>query len=318
MNKLIACLFPCLALAAAPAVRAEYPEKPVRIIVGSTAGGVTDTMARLIGSQLTQRLGQSFVVENRPGASGVIGLSEVHRAPADGYTLTMVPANIVVFKALYGNLNFDPVEDFAPIVHVGNSPIGVSVHASFPAKNLKELIAYARSHDVSYASCGPGTPQHLAAEQFREVAGLRLTHIPYKGCGQALTDVLAGRVPVFFASIPHIVEGQKSGRIAPVAVTGQARSPLLPGAPTLVEAGYKDVMVDAWFGLIAAKGTPQPVIGKINAAVNELLKQPETRQKMAAQYVDPVGGTPASFGTLIRRDADRLSGIVRAVGIKAE
>lgn len=318
MNTSIVCLTSLLLAAAVPTAYAEYPDKPVRIIVGSTAGGVTDTMARLIGNQLTQRFGQSFVVENRPGASGVIGLTEVHRAAPDGYTLTMVPANIVVFKALYGNLSFDPVADFTPIVHVGNSPIGVSVHKSFPAKNLKELIAYAKTHDVSYASCGPGTPQHLAAEQFRDVAQLKLTHIPYKGCGQALTDVLAGRVPVFFASIPHVVEGEKSGRVTPVAVTGQTRSPLLPDVPTLVEMGYKDVVVDAWFGLIAAKGTPKAVVDKINAAVNELLRQPGVREKMAAQYVDPVGGTPESFGALIRRDSERLSAIVRKVGIKVE
>ncbi|VCU71951.1 Tripartite tricarboxylate transporter family receptor [Pigmentiphaga humi] len=318
MNKSIAWLLPGLALAAAAPASAEYPEKPVRIVVGSTAGGVTDTMARLIGSRLAQRLGQSFVVENRAGASGVIGLTEVHRAAPDGYTLTMVPANIVVFKALYSNLNFDPVEDFVPIVHVGNSPIGVSVHADFPARNLQELVAYAKKQDVSYASCGPGTPQNLAAEQFRDVAGLKLTHIPYKGCGQALTDVLAGRVPVFFASIPHIVEGQKTGKIKAVAVTGATRSSLLPGVPTLVEAGYKDVVVDAWFGLIAAKGTPQPVIDKINAAVNDMLKQPEMREKMAAQYVDPVGGPADDFGRLIRRDSERLSAIVKSVGIKVD
>ena len=306
-----------LGLATAHA-QGAYPDRPVRIIVGSTAGGVTDTMARVIGSELSTRLKQTFVVENRPGASGVIGLNEVHRAPRDGYTLTMVPANIVVFKALYSKLTFDPVEDFVPIINVGNSPIGVSVHATFPAKTLKDFMAYAKTHDVSYASCGPGTPQNVAAEYLRDVSGIQLTHIPYKGCGQAVADVLAGHVPVFFASIPHIVENQKSGKIVPIAVTGKARSPLLPGIPTLAESGYPDVVVDAWFGLIAAKGTPAPIVAMLNKEVNAILARPDVREKMASQYVDPAGGTAAEFGQLIRRDSERLSAIVQKAGIRAE
>jgi len=295
-----------------------YPSKPVRIVVGSSPGGVTDVMARVIGTELSQSLGQQFVVENRPGAGGLIGLNNVAKSPRDGYTLLLVPATLAVSKVLYSSLTFDPVEEFVPVVNIGTSPIGFSVHASFPAKNIKDFIAYAKTHDVNFASCGPGTPQHIAAEFLRLQAGLKLTHIPYKGCGAALTDVLAGNVQMFSASIPHLLEGRKTDKIVPIAVTTGKRSQLMPDVPTVAESGYPEMDISAWFGLVAAKGTPREVIDKINRAVNEALKRPAVLEKMATQYMEPVGGTPESFGELIHRDARELSAIIERAGIRAQ
>jgi len=302
-----------VAFAAAP-----YPSKPVRIVVGSTPGGVTDTMARVIGNELSKSMGQQFVIENRPGAGGLIGLTNVYKSPHDGYTQLMVPATLSVTKALYSNIGFDPVEDFVPVINVGTGPVAISVHSTFPAKNFKDFIAYAKTHDVNFASCGPGTPQHIAGEYLRSVAGLKLTHVPYKGCAAALTDVLGGSVPLFFATIPNIIENMKGGRIIPIAVTSAKRSPLLPNVPTAAESGFPDMDVQAWFGLVAAKGTPPDIINKINKAVNVALGAPDVREKMATLYMEPVGGTPEAFGQTIRTDSKRLSAIVIQAGIKVQ
>jgi tripartite-type tricarboxylate transporter receptor subunit TctC len=321
-NKLMAAgrgLLLTLALGSSVAsAAAPYPNKPVRIVVGSTPGGVTDTMARVIGNELSKSMGQQFVVENRPGAGGLIGLTNVYKSPRDGYTLLMVPATLSVTKALYSNIGFDPVEDFVPVINVGTGPVAISVHSTFPAKNFKDFIAYAKTHDVNFASCGPGTPQHIAGEYLRSVAGLKLTHVPYKGCAAALTDVLGGSVPLFFATIPNIIENMKGGRIIPIAVTSAKRSPLLPNVPTAAESGFPDMDVQAWFGLVAAKGTPPDIINKINKAVNVALGAPDVREKMATLYMEPVGGTPEAFGQTIRTDSKRLSAIVIQAGIKVQ
>ena len=298
--------------------QAAYPAKLVRIVVGSSPGGITDTMARVIGNELSQSMGQQFVVENRPGAGGLIGLNAVSKAPRDGYTLLMVPATLSVSKALYSSLTYDPVEEFVPVVNIGTSPVAISVHADFPAKNFKDFIAYAKKNNVNYASCGPGTPQNIAAEYLASVSGIQLTHIPYKGCGPALTDVLGGSVPLFFASAPHIIENRKSGRIVPIAVTSKKRSPLLPDVPTVAESGYPDIDVNAWFGLVAAKGTPPEIIEKLNKAVNLSLATQAVKDKMATLYIDPVGGSAESFGETIRRDSRVLSAIVKQAGIRNE
>ena len=295
-----------------------YPNKSVRIVVPYATGGVTDIMARVIAQQLSAQMGQQFIVENRSGAGGTIGMAEVARLPKDGYNLVMMPANLSVMGALYDKLLFDPIKDFAPVVNVGASPVGISVSSKLPVKNIKEFLAYSQKNSVSYASCGIASPQHIAAEYLKAVSKIDIVHIPYKGCGAALPDILSGEVPLFFASIPHLITNAKSGRILPIAVTGKKRSPLMPDVPTIAESGYPQFDVEAWFGLLVAKGTPTEVIQKLNAAVNKALLTPEMQKTMAAQYFEPVGGTPEAFGITINQDAERLGAIVREARIRAE
>ena len=298
--------------------QAPYPNKVVRIVVPYGAGGVTDIMARVIAQKLSVQMGQQFIVENKAGAGGTIGMAEVARLPKDGYNLVMMPANVSVMSVLYDKLPFDPIKDFEPVVNVGSSPVGISVSSKMPVKNIQEFFDYARKNSVSYASCGTASPQHIAGEYLRSVAGINITHIPYKGCGPALPDVLSGEVPLFFASIPHLIANAPSGRILPIAVTGKKRSALLPNVPTVAESGYPQFDVEAWFGLLVAKGTPADIVRKLNQEVNKALQTPELKKTMAAQYFEPVGGTPEAFGATINRDAERLGAIVRQAGIRAE
>ncbi|MES2511196.1 MAG: tripartite tricarboxylate transporter substrate binding protein [Pseudomonadota bacterium] len=313
-----------ISMAHAQASAAGYPNKVVRIVVPYAAGGVTDIMARVLAQQLSTQVGQPFIVENKPGAGGSIGMGEVSRLPKDGYNLVMMPANLSVMSALYDKLPFDPLKDFVPVVNVGSSPVGISIAAGnsvtdkLPVRNIKELFAYAKKNSVSYASCGIASPQHIAAEYLKTVAQIDLVHIPYKGCGAALPDVLSHEVPLFFASIPHLINNAKSGRILPIAVTGKKRSPLLPNVPTIAESGFPKFDVEAWFGIIVAKGTPADVINKLNAEINKALRSPEMKKAMAAQYFEPVGGTAEAFGATINRDAQLLGAIVKQAGIRAE
>ena len=297
---------------------APYPNRVVRIVVPYGAGGVTDIMARVVAQKLSVQMGQQFIVENRPGAGGAIGMAEVARQPKDGYNLVMMPANLAVMSVLYDKLSFDPIKDFEPVVNVGSSPVGISVSSKLPVKNIKEFFAYAKKNSVSYASCGTASPQHIAGEYLKSVSAIDITHIPYKGCGPALPDVLSGEVPLFFASIPHLIANAPSGRIVPIAVTGAKRSPLLPNVPTVAESGYPQFDVEAWFGLLVAKGTPADIVQRLNREVNKALQTPELKKTMAAQYFEPVGGTPEAFGATINRDAERLGAIVRQAGIRAE
>ncbi len=307
-----------MAHAQAPSAAAAYPNKVVRIVVPYAAGGVTDIMARVLAQQLSAQIGQQFIVENKPGAGGSVGMAEVARLPKDGYNLVMMPANLSVMSALYDKLSFDPLKDFVPVANVGSSPVGISVAAKLPVKNIKEFFAYAKKNSVSYASCGIASPQHIAAEYLKSVAQIDIVHIPYKGCGAALPDVLSNEVPLFFASIPHLLNNAKSGRIVPIAVTGKKRSPLMPDVPTIAESGYPQFDVEAWFGIIAARGTPADVVNKLNAEINKALQSPEMKKTMTAQFFEPVGGTAESFGVTINRDAQLLSAIVKQAGIRAE
>jgi tripartite-type tricarboxylate transporter receptor subunit TctC len=326
MNRTLATLGRTLLLAAgvgatgmqAYAADPPYPTKPVRIVVGSAPGGVTDIAARVVGAELSKSLGQPFVIENRAGAGGLIGLTNVYKSDRDGYSLLMVPATLPVVKALYHNIDFDPVEDFVPVANIAMGPNAISVNPSFPAKTFKDFIAYAKTHDVSYASCGPGTPQHLAAELLRSVAGLQLTHSPYKGCGAAIIDVLGGSVPVFFSGVPNVIEDRKDGKLIVLAVTSMQRDPMMPDVPTVAESGFPQVDSNEWFGLIAAKGVPPYIIDKLNKAVNAALKTPSVKQKLASLYMEPMGGTPEAFGKLIHDDTKRLGAVVVKAGIQVQ
>jgi len=308
-------------LAAGQAAAQDYPAKAVTIVVPFSAGGGTDTMARVIAQGLNRELKQPFVVENKPGAGGNLGMAAVARAPKDGYTLLMVTNNIAINPSLYKKTNFHPTKDFAPIAIVGSSPVAISVHPSLKIDNLADLVKYAKANPgkLSYASCGAGTPQHLAAEQLSQMAGIEMIHVGYKGCAGGLPDHLSGIVPVSFSTTAIMAPHVKSGKIKGIAVTGSARSAHTPDLPTVSEAiklpGYA---IDVWFGLFAPAGTPQPVIAKLNAIVNKELATAGVKQKMAEQQYDVVGGTPAALAAKVGQDIPRYQGVIRSANITAD
>nr|WP_272874744.1 tripartite tricarboxylate transporter substrate-binding protein [Roseomonas marmotae] len=276
-------------------------------------------MARVVADQMSKSLGQPFVVENKAGAGGVVGMESVYRSPHDGYTIVMMPANLTILKVLYNRISFDPIEDFVPIANVGASPVGIAVHPSLPVRSVPELVRYVRANPgLGYASCGIASPQHLAAEYLANVAQIELNHIPYKGCGEAVADVLAGRVKLFFASIPHLIPYRATDQLFAVGVTGASESGLVPGVATVAAAGYPGFNIEAWFGLLAPKGTPPEVVKRLNAEVNKALQSPAVLERMKQQNFAPVGGTAESFGATIAADVERLGGIARKAGITAE
>ena len=298
----------------------KYPDKLVRIVVPYPAGGGSDTMARLVAQRLTEMWGQPVIVENKPGASGNIGLEGVARSAGDGYTLVLMPSNHSINPPLFGNLPFDPIKDFTPIVAVGSSPVFVAVNSSVPIRSVGELIAKLRASpgSLSYASCGNGTPQHLAGELMKATARIDMTHIPYKGCSVAIPDLLSGQVQVGFSTVANFNPHIKSGKLTGLAVTSKTRSALAPDIPTVAESGLAGYDVDVWFGLLGPAKMPPAVVKKINKDVNAILANRDIRDKLLQQYYEPMGGTPEQFANLIQADLVRWGSLIRAVGIKVD
>ncbi len=309
-----------VALSASLVQAAEYPERPVRVIVPFGAGGGTDTMARVVAEGLQSALGQSFIVENRAGAGGNIGINAVARAPNDGYTLLVVTSNLAINPLVFDEAGFDPIKDFEPIAMLGSSPVTISVNTGMNINSLQELIDYAKKNPgkISYGTCATGAPQHLAAELLSQMADIEMVHIPYKGCASAIPDHLSGVVPVSFSTIANLAPHLDSGKIKLLAVTGATRSSYAPDTPTVSEAanleGYD---IDVWFAMLAPAGTPQPIIEKLNAAVNEQLKRDEIKAKAAAQSYDLLGGTPQEMADKLKADIERYAKIVEGASIKA-
>jgi tripartite-type tricarboxylate transporter receptor subunit TctC len=308
-------------LAAGHALAQEYPNKTVTIVVPFGPGGGTDTMARVIADGLNKSLHQPFIVENKPGAGGNLGMAAVAKSPKDGYTLLMVTNNIAINPSLYNNVKFHPTKDFEPIVIAGSSPVAISVHPSLKIDNLPDLVKYAKANPgkLSYASCGAGTPQHLAAELLSQMAKIEMVHIGYKGCAGGLLDHLSGLVPVSFSTIAIMAPHVKSGRLKGIAVTGSSRSAHTPDLPTVSEAinlpGYA---IDVWFGLFAPAGTPKPIIAKLNSVVNKQLATAELKTKMAEQNYDVVGGTSEALAAKVSQDIPRYQQVIRTADIKAD
>lgn len=298
----------------------EYPTKTVRIVVPYPAGGGTDAMARMLAPRLAAMWGQPVIVENKAGASGNLGLESIARAPADGYTLVMMPSNHSINPPLFGNLKFDPVADFTPIVLAGSSPVILAVHSSVPVSSVSALIDLARARPgaLSYASCGSGTPQHLAGELFKSLAKVDLVYVPYKGCAPAVMDVVGGQVQVAFSTVANLSPHIKSGKLTGIAVTTRRRSDLAPELPTVAESGLPDYDVDVWFGLLGPARLPAAVVSKINADVNRILADPEVRDRLLSQAFEPYGGTPGQFATLIDAELKRWRKLITDVGIKAD
>jgi tripartite-type tricarboxylate transporter receptor subunit TctC len=306
-----------LPIASSAAWSESYPTHPVRIIVGFAAGSTTDILARLIGQWLSQRLGQQFIVENRPGAGGNIGAEAMINAAPDGYTLYMVPPAVAANAALYPHLSFNFIRDSAPVAGVVRVPNVLEVNPSVPAKTVPEFIAYAKDHPLSYASAGIGTASHLAGELFNRMTNLKLQHVPYRGDAPAIADLIAGNVQVGFATMTASIGQIRSGRLRPLAVTTVARSDALPGIPSVSEfvPGYE---ASSWFGIAAPKATPAPIIEALNRETDLGLADPTIKARIADMGGMLLTGSPADFGKLIADETEKWGKIIREAGIKAE
>ncbi len=309
-----------LSLTLAPQAHADdYPTRPVKIIVPFAPGGGSDFIARFIAQRLTVALKQSFVVENKPGAGGMLGTEIGVKAPADGYTLTLIASSYTANPALY-TLKFDPATDIAPVVQLAQGPMVVVARPDFPAKSIKELIALAKAKpgSITFASAGTGSITHMAGESFAMQAGVKMNHIPYKGTGPALTDVMGGQVDVFFASTATSLPQVKAGKLMMLGVTTTKRLPSEPNVPTIAESGVSTYDVPVWHGLIAPKGTPPAIVDKLNAEIRKLLTLPETAAEMAKDGEAPAGDTPAAFHERIRVEIGMWRKVAKDGNIKVE
>jgi len=302
---------------AAPA----YPTKPVRILVGFAAGGGIDIVARIYAQQLTEALGQSVFVDNRPGAGGTLASDLLAKAPPDGYTLIMVSVTHSINASLYGQLPYDTVKSFAPVTPTALQADVIAIHPSLPAKTLRDLITLAksRSADLSYAHAGNGTLMHVGMELFLSMAGIKMLAVPYNGAGPSTVAVLGGQLPVLSTSLPPSLPHAKAGKLRILAVTTAQRTPLAPELPTVDEAaGLKGYEAVVWVGLLAPAGTPAAVVSKLNAEIERLQQSPELKEHMAKQGTQPFRDTPAGFAQLISNDVAKWGRIVRETGIKAD
>jgi tripartite-type tricarboxylate transporter receptor subunit TctC len=309
------------ALAAPHAAAQDYPMRPVTVIVPSTAGGGTDINARIIGDQLSKELGQPFVIDDRPGAGSVVGTLAAAKASPDGYTLLAgLIADMAVNPSLFANLPYDPVKDFVPVAMLSKYPFVVVVSNSFPAHSIKELIdlAKAKPGEINYASAGNGTGQHLSMELFKLTTGINLTHVPYRGAQPAYSDVMSGRVPVFFDNLASGLGPVKAGTVRALAVTGTARSPLLPDVPTVAEAGVPGYQYYVWFGLWAPANTPQPIIDKLHAAVTKALADPAVKERLNAVAGEPFDMPLADITPFVKTEIAKWADVVKRGGVTVE
>ena len=297
-----------------------YPDHPVRIVVPYAPGGGTDLTTRLIAQRLTERLGKSVVVENRPGGAGNLGVEVVARSAPDGYTLLMAGLSFAVNPALFAKLNFDAIEDFEAVSLVAKVPLVVVVHPSVKANSIPELIALAKANPgrLNYASGGIGTANHVAGELFKYMAKVDIVHVPYKGGGPALSDVTGGQVQILFNTMTSTVGFIKSGKLRGLAVTGTQRLPETPELPTVAESGLPGFEVSAWFGVMAPAKTPQAIVKRLNEEIVAITRSAEARASFAQQSAEPVGSTPQAFAAHVRGDIDKWTKVARAANLKAE
>lgn len=298
-----------------------YPAKPIRFVLGFSAGGSSDILARLLGQKLSEAVGQAVVIENRPGAGGNIAGEVVAKSAADGYTLLLGNQGILATNvSLYSKLAFDPVRDFSPVVLLASQPNILVVHPSLPVKSVKELIALAKRKpgELNYASSGTGAATHLAGELFKSMAGVSMVHIPYKGAPQALTDVIAGQVQLMFASVTSVKPQIEAGRLRALAVTDSKRSQALPQLPTVAETGVPGYEARAWHGVVAPAGTPAAVVARLNSELNKILQLAEVRAKLSREGAEIIGSTPREFAAYIRAEIPKWAKIIKDSGARAD
>jgi len=305
----------------APAIEGtaqNYPSGPLRIVVPFVPGGGTDILSRMIAGKLNEAWGQPVVVDNRPGAGGTVGTALVARATGDGHTVLVMPAGYAAHTSLYKSLPYNPERDLAPVSRLASGPLVLLVHPSLPAKSVKELIALARLRpgEINFGSAGAGTLPHLSAELFNSMSGIKMVHIPYKGAGAAVTDVMAGRVPVYFMNILQSLSLIKAGKLRALGVTTPERTPIAPEIPAIAEAGLKGFDMTNWYGMLVPASTQRDVIVKLNAEVARILKLPDLRSRLADDGMTVVAGTPGEFADFLTRETAKFARVIEAAGIK--
>ena len=309
-----------LVLAAQPAMAIPYPVKPIRMIVAVPPAGPADTLSRLVSPKLTEALGQTIVIDNRPGANGNIAYEMTARAVPDGYTITAVAAGVAINPSLYRDVKFDPVKDFAAITQGISVPNILVVHPSVAANSVKELIALAKARpgQLVFASAGNGTSGHLALEQFRIVSGVEVIHVPYKGGGPALTELLGGQVQALFSIALVAMPQVKAGRIRALAITSAKRSAVAPELPTVAESGFPGFECVGWFGWVAPARVPPEIVTRLNSEIVRILKLPDMHDRLLGLGADPVGNTPQAFAAFIKSEHDKWARVIKQAGIRAE
>ncbi|OZI61943.1 Bug family tripartite tricarboxylate transporter substrate binding protein [Bordetella genomosp. 11] len=309
-----------LCLAVCSAAASAYPDRPIRIVLGFPAGGGADVVLRTVTPGLAEELGQPVFVDNRPGAGGNLGMDAVAKAAPDGYTLLMAAPGLATNASLYENLPFDPAKDFTAVGMVSSVPNVLVVNPSLPVHSVADLIAYAKSHpgELNYASSGIGTSLHLAGALFERDAGVKMTHVPYRGGPAAINDLIGGQVQLMFSVLPLATPQIKAGKLRALAVTGQTRSAALPDVPTMIEAGLKGYTATTWNGLVAPAGTPAPIVDKINAALQKVLDRPDVQKTFAGMGQDVVKDTPEQFAAMLKAETEKWQQVIKAAGIKAE
>jgi tripartite-type tricarboxylate transporter receptor subunit TctC len=310
-----------IALCAASAAAQGFPSKPIRIVIPFVAGGPSDTVGRAIGSKFQEFLGQPAVVENKPGANGSIAAEFVAKSDADGYTILV--GSIGVFSinaALYSDLRYDPVRDFAPITLAVTNPNVLITKLDFAPRSVKELVEYAKKNPgkISYGSSGTGSSDHLTSELFKQMSGTFGVHIPYRGGAAVITDLLGGQIEASFQNLGNVVTNVKAGKIRALAVTGRTRAPQLPDVPTMAESGYPDLIVTSWQAAAAPAKTPRDIVARLNEASVKALRSPEVRERLTQIGFDVVAGTPEEFGKFMKDEVDRWTRVVKRGGIKPD
>lgn len=301
--------------------QAAYPNKPIRLVVPFATGGVTDTSGRLIAEHLSRRLGQQIIVDNKPGASGNIGTQMVATAEPDGYTLLLgFDGTLVINPHVFPKVGFDTLKDFAPIGKIGDAILILVSHPAVPAKTLKEVIALSKTQSggLSYGTSGTGGTPHIAGELLKQRTGANLTHIPYKGGGQAMTDLLGGTIPLVYTAVAGAVSHVKAGKLHAVAVSSAQRAPSLPEVPTFIEAGVADFDINSWVGVLAPAKTPRAIVDRLNSELNAVLNDPVVRERLVTLGITASPGGPERFGRDMARDLSRYAGVVKSANIKAE
>ncbi len=304
-----------IALTTCSALAQDFPVRPVKILVPQTPGGASDALARIIGQKLSEKWGQPVVIENRAGAGGNVGMEVVAKSAADGYTLLMSYVGThAINGALYKNLPFDPEKDFAPVATLATLPFVVVTKANSSYKTIAELISAAKKSEFTYGSAGNGSVNHLLGEMFNSAAGVKLIHVPYRGAGPAMQDLMGGQINLVFTSLPSVAGQIKGGSVYPIAVTSAKRASSFSNVPTIAEAGFKDFDVNPWFGLFAPAKVPASVVRKINADVNEILQSKDLIEKFSAQGAEPYQTDPVEFAALLKADIAKWSKVVKASG----
>lgn len=320
-RALLACALASIAALPSFSAAQDWPTKPIRLIVPFAPGGLADTSARAVAEKLGARLGQSVVVENRSGASGNIGMQAVAQSAPDGYTLVLgFDGTVVINPHIFTKPGFDVLNDFAPVTKLGDATLLLVAHPSVPARNIRELIDLekAKPGTFSYGTSGTGGTPHMAGELINQRYGTKFVHVPYKGGGQAVIDVVGGQIPLVFTAVASAQQHVKSGKLVGIGVSSAKRSSSLPDVPTFVESGLADFVVDSWVGILAPAKTPRPVVERLQRELAEVLKDPDVRSRYATLGIEPVGNTPEQFGAQIRADLARWEKVVKTAGIKVE